>query len=182
MNSSDSEQVVDSCEEMKHLAQENMPIQKWGFQESDRSNKDEWLIYDSQWCRVKFVWSGGEIQTGNTMSIYYGRLHAPSDRLQLSWNGEACHCWHRMELALHFLDKLLPEYAVRNIHTHSLIEPYYTAEFQKKYHLRQPKWLVLMHATVWEHYAPRLFEVFDLRRPDLWEQYRQFVKQVYDIK
>jgi hypothetical protein len=38
------------------------------------------------------------------------------------------------------------------------------------------------HAMIWEHYGQRLFELFDLRRPDLWEKYSSFVIQVYDLK
>jgi hypothetical protein len=182
MDSPDNEKMKNPCEEMNRLAQKTLLLKKWGFQESYRSNKDERLIYDSAWCRVKLVWSGWEVYTGNTMSMYYGRLHAVNDLSHMIWNGEACHCWHRVELVLHFLDKRLPEYAAQNIYTHSLIGKYYEDEFQKKYYRRQPEWLVHMHATIWENYAPRLFEVFDLRHPDLWEQYQQFVKQVYDIK
>jgi len=35
---------------------------------------------------------------------------------------------------------------------------------------------------IWEHYGKRLFELFDLRQPNLWEQYRGFLKEFYDIK
>ncbi len=48
---------------------------------------------------------------GNSISIYYGRLHAPNEETTMIWNGEECHCWHRFELALHFLDGRTPEYA-----------------------------------------------------------------------
>ena len=39
-----------------------------------------------------------------------------------------------------------------------------------------------MHMEVWEHYGKKLFELFDLRQPNLWEQYRGFLKELYDIK
>jgi len=45
-----------------------------------------------------------------------------------------------------------------------------------------PEWEIRKHAYIWEEYAPRLFELFDLRHTDLWEKYRQFLKAVYDIK
>jgi hypothetical protein len=150
---SHNEQALDPCAEMDRLAQEVLSIKKWSFLISERSNKDERLIYDSTWCRVKFIWSGWETYVGNSMSIHYGRLHAPNDQLHLIWGGETCHCWHRMELVLHFLDKRSPEFAFRNIYTHSLMEPFYEDTFQKKYHHRQPEWLALMHSTIWEHYA-----------------------------
>src|SRR6266498_5171045 len=34
---------------------------------------------------------------------------------------------------------------------------------------------------IWEQYAPRLFEIFDLHRADLWQDYGKFLKEVYDI-
>jgi hypothetical protein len=36
-----------------------------------------------------------------------------------------------------------------------------------------------MHAAIWEQYGMRLFELFDLRRPDLWEQYRTWLRARY---
>ena len=36
------------------------------------------------------------------------------------------------------------------------------------------------HAAIWDYYGNRLFELFDLRQPELWEQYTQFVKEFYD--
>jgi hypothetical protein len=39
-----------------------------------------------------------------------------------------------------------------------------------------------MHKAIWQYYGKRLFELFDLRQPDLWQEYREFLKEVYDIK
>ena len=47
---------------------------------------------------------------------------------------------------------------------------------------RQPEWLIRMHAAVWEYYGNRLFELFDLRHPELWDEYTQFTKEFYVIK
>ncbi len=48
--------------------------------------------------------------------------------------------------------------------------------------ISQPSKESEMHAIIWEKYGYRLFELFDLRRPDLWEKYSVFIKQVYDIR
>ena len=124
------------------------------------------------------------MQGGNTISIYYGRSHAPNNEIRMNWDGEECHCWHREELALHFLDGRTPEEAAKLISTHRVIEQYKGSVLGQSLtgNRRQPEWLVRMHSVIWDEYAPRLFEVFDLRRPELWEKYRQFLKAVYDIK
>jgi len=154
----------------------------WGFKESYHSTKPGEVIYDSEWCRVNLVWGGWDAAGGNSISIYYGRLHAPNEKARMVWNGEECHCWHDFDLALHFLDKRSPAEATKTIYSHPITEPFYEEEFRRKYHRRQPEWLAEMHATIWQHYGKRLFELFDLRQPDLWEHYRQFLKEFYDIK
>jgi hypothetical protein len=83
---------------------------------------------------------------------------------------------------LHFLDGHTPEYTAKNLYTHDLLRKYRETVSSKTLRYKLPEWEIRKHATIWESYAPRLFEVFDLRRPDLWEEYRQFVKEVYDIK
>jgi hypothetical protein len=37
------------------------------------------------------------------------------------------------------------------------------------------------HSILWAHYNGKLFELFDLRRPDLWEAYREFLKEYYAL-
>ena len=98
------------------------------------------------------------------------------------WNGEECYCWHGFEHALHFLDGRAPADAAKLNYSHPITDPFYEAEFRQKFHRRQPEWLVQMHATIWQHYGKQLFELFDLRQPVLWEQFRQFLKEFYDIK
>ena len=182
-----NERIEDPCEEMARLAQSFLPLKQWGFIESYRSKKDERLIHTSQWCRVKFVWSGWEIDSGNTISIYYGRLHAPDDKIRVIWNGEECHCWHSLMgtgAVLDFLDGLTSqESAVRN-NFPPIIEQFRHSEVWQNLSgkRREPELAIKMHAAVWNHYKIRLFELFDLRRPDLWEKYRHFMKDLYDIK
>jgi len=44
---------------------------------------------------------------------------------------------------------------------------------------QQPEWLTRIHSSIWEHYGERLFELFDIRHPELWEKYIDFLKE-YD--
>ena len=178
----DDERNIDPIEEMTRIAKNYLDLTSWSFTESYRSAKSGKLIYDSRLCRVKLIWEGWDYGGGNSISIYYGRLHAPNEESTTIWNGEECHCWHSFDLALHFSDGRTPTDAARLHYSHSITDPFYEEDFRKKYHRRQPEWLAQMHVTIWRHYGKRFFELFDLRQPDLWEKYRNFLKEVYDIK
>ena len=178
------ERNINPVQEITRIVQTALNLDSWGFKESFRMPKPAKVIFDSEWCRVSLIWGGWDTLGGNSISIYYGRLHAPNEEIVMVWNGEECHCWHRLELALHFLDGNTPEFASKAIYTHDLIEKYKRSELGQSLagKRRQPEWLAQMHKTVWQQYGKRFFELFDLRRPDLWQQYRQFLKEVYDIE
>lgn len=180
--SSDDERNVDPIQEMLRLVQDSSNLNAWGFSESFRSMANKILIYDSEWCRMKFVWGGWDYLGGNSINIYYGRMHAPNENPTMIWNGEDCHAWHRFAHALHFLDGRSPTDAAKMNFSTPLISKYYEEEYSQKFHHRQPEWLTQMHMEVWEHYGRRLFELFDLRQPQLWDQYRTFLKEIFDIK
>jgi hypothetical protein len=182
--SKEDERKLDPILEMTHIAQSILDMSSWEFKESYRSSKPGNLIYDSEWCRVNLVWGGWDYGGGNSISIYYGRLHASNGEATMIWREEECHCWHDFSLPLHFLDGRSPEEASKNIYTHSLIEQYKQSDIGQSLtgKRRQPEWLAQMHVTIWQHYGKRFFELFDLRRPDLWDKYRHFLKDIYDIK
>jgi len=175
------ERNINPLEEMTRIVLNFLDLSSWGFEESYRSANSGNLIYDSQWCRVKLIWGGWDYG-GNSIHIRYGRLHAPSDKITMIWNGEECRCWHEFDYALHFLDGRTPKEAVDLNHSHPITDPFYKEETQQVFSQYQPEWLAQMHVMVWRHYGKQCFELFDLRRPDLWEKYRQFLKEVYDIK
>jgi hypothetical protein len=176
------ERDVDPISKMTRVARDFLALPSRGFVESYRSAKPAELIYDSEWCRITLVWGGWDPIGGNSIHIRYGRLHAPNEKTVMTWNNEQCRCWHRVEHALHFLDNRAPKDAAQLNYSHSLTSPFYEDEVRQKFVRRQPEWLAQMHLTIWQHYGIRLFELFDLRQPDLWQQYRQFLKEVYDIE
>lgn len=181
MNTTD-ERNINPIEEMTRIAQSFLPLDFWGFKESFNSAKSGNLIYDSEWCRINLVWGGWDYGGGNSINIHYGRLHAPNEEAVMTWNGEKCRCWHSFDDALHFLDGHSPAKAARLDVSHIITDPFYEEAFRHKFSRRQPEWLATMHSTIWQHYGKRFFELFDLRRGDLWEEYQQFLKEVYDIK
>jgi hypothetical protein len=176
------ERNVDPIQELTRIAQNHLNMGPRGFQESFRSIKPEKLIYDSEWCRISLIWEGWDYGNGNNISIRYGRLHAPSEKATMIWNGEECHCWHDFDYALHFLDGRIPADAAKLGYSHPVTNAFYEEEFRKKYSRRQPEWLAQMHLAIWQSYGVRLFELFDLRQLDLWKQYRLFLKEVYDLE
>ena len=84
------------------------------------------LIYDSEWCKVKFPFdsSGDQFDFNTHLHVYYGRLHAPGGDSFMIWNGEKCWCWHRVDDALNFLDGLSPEEAIKVEYRPQVIEQY----------------------------------------------------------
>ena len=181
MNNSD-ERNVDPIQEMLRVVDKFSTLKLWNFKESFRSKKSPELIYDSEWCRMSIVWGGWDSLGGNSISIYYGRLHAPNESTTMNWEGEECYAWHGFKLAIHFLDGSSPVEATKTGNSHPLTDKYYEDEYRNKFYRRQPEWLMEMHMDIWKHYDKRFFELFDIRRPDLWEQYRRFLKEFYDIK
>lgn len=176
------ERHLDPIKEMTRVALSLLGLDARGFRESYRSTTPAKLIYDSEWCRISFIWGGWDSSVGNSIYIRYGRLHAPNENITKIWNGEDCRCWHDFDYALHFLDKRTPADAAKLDYSHPITDPFYEEGFQQKFSRRQPEWLAQMHIAIWQHYGKRFFELFDLRQPDLWEEYQQFLKEVYDIK
>jgi hypothetical protein len=180
--STEDEKKVDPIKEILKLIKNSSNLDNWGFKESYQSVKSNVLIYDSEWCRMSFSWGGWDNLGGNSISVHYGRLHAPNEDAKMVWNGEECYAWHEFEYPLHFLDARSPAEASELDLSHPLTNKYYSDDFSKKFHRRQPEWLMQMHMEVWDNYGERLFELFDLRQPQLWEQYGKFLKEFYDIK
>jgi len=182
----DNTKSIDPLDKMDFMARTFLDLNRWGFQEKGRlKTKFPVIVYQSSWCLMKFAWGGMEMQGGYTISVDYGRLHAPIDDIYMKWNGEKCHCWHNVSYALHFLDGNSPD----SIAGKNYKRPYVMEQFMQsdigvslKDRRHQPEWLTRMHGAIWDHYGIRLFELFDLRKPNLWEQYRQFIKEFYDIE
>ena len=167
--------------DLVNLVERCLDFRRWGFNRSYSSPLDKpfpYVIYDSEWCRVKFKHFGGDYgDQWSEMHIYYGRLHAENDESLMIWNDEVCWCWHSIErYALNFLDGLSAEDAGELKHEPRVMQEFRNSEIGKAIH--GPEWVARRHLVTWEYYGQRLFELFDLRHPDLWEQYRSFLTNV----
>lgn len=129
----------------------------------------------------------GEMYTDNSISILYGRLNAPNDKYKVNWNSEECYCWHRLSgtgAVFDILDGLSPQESAKRTGFSQLINSLRQSELWQSlaWKRRDPELLIRMESAIWDYYGLPLVELFDLRRLELWEQCRRFLKEVYDIK
>ena len=169
-----------------NLVASSLPLSDWGFTESVRfvSVADPIIIFNSQWCRVKFLIE--REMTKDFLRISYGRLHALDSSWIMHWNGENHYCWHShpfdIRFMLEFLDGTSPQNAYKRRWTpFPFFEDYSNSKFAKSIDSLEERNLKL-HSAIWEHYGLRFFELLDLRRPDLWEQYLDFLKECFKPK
>jgi hypothetical protein len=186
-NATESSQDVGNA--LVKLIEKNLDIKRWKFQltftkflEVNRIK----IIYDSEWCRLKFMFSRMRFPDKDELSIEYGRLHAPHEEPFMIWNGEECRCWHNIWHPLYFLDGLSPTEAVHLADVQNQL-PYVAENFwnsKQGNDLRQeyiPKYGIILQSVLWKHYGKSLFELFDLGRPDLWDEYRRFLREYYKL-
>jgi hypothetical protein len=176
-------------EALLQLIEENLDINKWKFSPThkDFRNKGKLkIIYDSKWCRINFRFSRQRLRSLDELSVYYGRLHAPNDEDFMNWKGEKCWCWHDVKTVLRFLDGLSPIEAKQQEKElgplPTVVDNFWHSNQGKK--LREeysPKYTIVLQSAIWNYYGQRFFELFDLRQPRLWNQYRQFSKEFYNL-
>ena len=164
-------------------------FQQWKFQHTYTrvsENSSPYVIYASEWCKVRFALKGGDMHRPNEMSVDYGRLHAPDDDKYFVWNNEKCRAWHRVNEALYFLDGLsLKEVAEKRQVRHEFpdsIQQFRNSELGQKVlpdGYQTVEGVARLHFSIWECYGIRLFELFDLRRPDLWDQFTPFLSEYH---
>jgi hypothetical protein len=107
----------------------------------------------------------------------------------MTWNGNKCRCWHQVYEPLDFLDGLSPQESIRRWREDKLwphvVQRFRQSELGKTLSpdgYPSPEFMIRMHVEIWEHYGRSLFEIFDLRRPNLWETYTHFIKEYFKIK
>jgi len=179
---------------LTEIVERFMPFDNWGFKQSARFFGDRpdrisssgvehspTVIYDSPYCRVKFLIDTTGIGRNMGLHVFYARLHAPTHGKLMNWKGEDCYCWHWdvHQLILKFLDGNSPAEAVAKRGK----DPEGLKEFRKlglEKAIDDFEYPARYHTAIWTFYGDRFFELFDLRRPELWEQYVQFVREFYD--
>ena len=164
----------------------HLNFEDWGFRQSYlQLGKYPTIIYDSECCRVKFAFdsSGDQHDHRTFLRVYYGRLHAPNNDSFLLSGEEEYWCWHDDDFVLHFLDGISPEEAIKEKYNPRAVAQYKNSDLATAlYNLSPAEWTAGIRAQVWKEYGQRLFDVFDLRRLDLWDRYKGFVNEMYMIE
>lgn len=144
------------------------------------------IIYDSDFFRISFMFSRQKTPAFDELSIEYGRLHAPNDEPFMIWNEKECRCWHNIIDPLRFLDGLSPLEAFQQSKIDKQL-PAIARKFRQSEQGKKlleeypPKAAIALQSIIWKHYNQRLFNLFDLRKPKLWEEYRNFLKEYYRL-
>jgi hypothetical protein len=144
------------------------------------------VIYDSEWCRVLFAAYQRRSTPPDMHDVYirYGRLHAPdeSENDLMIWQGEKCHCWHSVgSLHLYFIEGFSPSEALNP----PILQVFREARSSAYDKIRSELgefFPIVREAVIWNHYGLRLFELFDLSRPDLWNKYVKFLEEYYQLQ
>lgn len=170
------------------MLESHVPFEKWGFRQSFYGVSEEFvpgIIYDSDKCRVRFGWIPSDLRDGPdsaTLNILYGRLHAQNHQRFKIWEGRQCYCWHNLfiDKIYHFLDGLSPQETVnKEYELPGFISQF--NELNKDSGWSNIEWSIRQTSLIWEYYGSRLFDLFDLRHPDLWEQYTNFLREFYQL-
>ncbi|MFN8411509.1 MAG: hypothetical protein U0Z26_03890 [Anaerolineales bacterium] len=178
------------CTEISSLAESYLSLEKWGFKKgtylfNESDTQVPLVVYHSQAYKIKISfneWNPPNQSEDYTIDVYYGRLTAVDNKNVIVNDGKECYWWHGVVRALHFLDGQAPDYVAKNLLSHDLIKKFSRGVSSNTLSRKSLEWEIRKHAYIWEVYAPRLFELFDLRQTNLWEKYRGFIKEVYDIK
>ena len=183
------EQAEDVGQALIQMIEQNSNIIRWkfhlAFTKFDQTSNIK-IIYDSEWCRIKFMFSRQRSPEWDELLIQYGRVHAPNEESFMRWAGQECRCWHNIMDPLRFLDGLSPSEAIEQVKTRKQL-PEAVRAFKESDHGKKllseypPKSVIVMHSKLWERYGHRLFKLFDLRQPQLWTQYQQFIKEYHQL-
>jgi hypothetical protein len=161
-----------------------MKLNHWGFKQTFYGVAQEFapsIIYDLNGCRVRFLWYPADPRDGYpTLGIKYGRAHASDNERFIMWNGELCHCWHRVDLVLHYLDGLSPKEAAEKRFEVPPVKDQFI-QLNKDHTWSSIEWTARQEVFVWEHYEHRLFDLFDLHHPNLWKQYTLFIRDLFKL-
>ena len=174
---------------LQQLIEENLEIKRWNFRLTFTKfieTRNIKIIYDSEWCRIKFMFSRMHYPETDEILIEYGRLHAPNEKSHIMWQGEMCRCWHNILDPLRFLDGLTPKEAYEQTIVDNQLPSAvrYFMDSQRGQELLKeypPKSAIALQSTLWKTYEKKLFELFDLRRHALWEEYRWFLREYYKL-
>ena len=104
----------------------------------------------------------------------------------MMWQEQNCRCWHNFLDPLRFLDGLTPHEAMKQAKIQKqlpiVVRSFRDSELGRKLLIEYPpKSAIVLQSVLWKHYGQRLFDLFDLRKPDLWHGYQKFLREYYEL-
>ena len=173
--------------ELVQTAENYQPLKDWGFTLSAKQEGApvSWLVYTSQWCKIKIHHRRDFHQQvrEDSLNIYYGRVHALDDSPTMEHEGQMYHCWLSSVdwfLVCAFLDGQSPEETFNTIISRPKWFEEYLANAPESKNEGEAR--LIYHKGYWDHYGLQLFELLDIRRPDLWDRYINFLKEYARLK
>ena len=168
------------------------PLKDWGFTLSTKQERDpeSWLVYKSQWCKIKIHHRRDFHQQmrEDSLTIYYGRVHALDDSLTMEHDGQMYTCWLSAS-DLHLVYKYLDGYSPENAFKTRFDDPQWRIDASARAQQAQQEVLQIpglrylnRQKAVWDHYGVRFFELLDIRRPDLWDSCINFLKEYAELE
>ena len=100
------------------MIEDNLDLKRWNFNSTFtkfvKTNSIK-IVYRSNGCQFKFLFSRQRLPRDDELTILYGRLHAPKEDPFMIWEGENCRCWHNVLDPLRFFDGLTPHEAMEQV-------------------------------------------------------------------
>jgi len=161
-----------------------LDLGRWGFKLTYVDPRYDTVVYDSPKCRAMFSLRI-DVREGDAIAVRYARSHVSNDvSVVMEWQGESCFAWHNIRLApfWQFLEGISATEAAGHLRAKvhwSVGQTFRETELGRS--LRGPDASVALHGYIWQHYGERLFSLFDIRRPDLWEEFRRFLREYYEL-
>ena len=182
-------------EAFRAFLEEHLDFDRWGFKLSHYAYSERLrttsVIYDNPLCGVMFdLYNVGHFPDEDELHAMYGRHHALNDDLTMPYEGEECFCWHySIRYPVQFLEGISPQEIISHreeiggiLLPSVLAELRQTNDFKTLMREFSPKAAVIEEALIWDRYGERFFQLFDLRRPELWQEYRRYLKECYRLK
>jgi hypothetical protein len=166
--------------------EQNLDLNQRGFVLSYKSHQNGYVvIYDSPKCRLRSYLSRDPRDKDDTIGISYGRSHAPDEEAYYVYLGENCLAWHHFigSYIGQFLDGTSPQELAHARMENLWVPCNGEKEFKEREignELRSPVWGLHLEQFFWNYYGDNLFNLFDLRYPQQWKDYRHFLREFYD--
>lgn len=169
---------VDHQSIMKYLN-----FERWDFKVVNDGLPHQYpgIFLRSEYCMIKILTIQDRPLEEPDVFFKYGRLHAPLNRDTMIWNGEKHYCWHSIDKVLLFFEELsLADTKNMMFKKPRIMKEIY--ELNKSKGWKPGEYAALEQSLIWEKYGQRLFNLFDLRQQNLWNEYADFLKEFYKIQ